>query len=373
LLWFQTDTTGHTWGTITSRGGRLSEPWRSNLIRFASDIRTAGFERFTVAFGPQWSNDPIGIYGPTGLIDDPWDPGKLEENWSFIKDAHGIVKGHGPAMSVFDVFSEGAISSYAENIPRLEAYTKEIWGRYTRAFGADDGTISVIGKGGPAEAADRARNLVEVLRKGGLPLPGWIEVHPDFDGPSVLAGLRALDVTLDELGVAQPFVLGEMSYENDGVAAAVAEFMRTSTRRVIELFEWPQTVEGGSCPSAPYRANAYLTTLTGAPAAPAPALRLPREPVLRAAVDVRGRATLTTARGRPVSAVDAGTYRLVIADRSRNAGFRLAGPGLGVSTGNRFTGTVTKTIELGTSAPYGSAYRWGPTPLGPSAKRVVVR
>ena len=46
--------------------GRLSEPYRTNLIRFTRDIRDAGFARFTVHFSPQWTNNPMGEYGPTG-------------------------------------------------------------------------------------------------------------------------------------------------------------------------------------------------------------------------------------------------------------------------------------------------------------------
>jgi hypothetical protein len=78
LLWFMTDASNQDWGVVSSAGGKLSEPYRSNLIRFVSDIRAAGFQRLTISFGPQWTNDPIGSYNPDGSITDHWDPAKLD-------------------------------------------------------------------------------------------------------------------------------------------------------------------------------------------------------------------------------------------------------------------------------------------------------
>ena len=272
-----------------------SEPWRGNLIRFSQDIKAAGLERFTIHFSPQWANDPIGLYGPNGRIQDVWDPAKLEENWGLIRNARTLVKQYGPApTTLFDIFSEGAMSPFAEDIPRVQAYTAELWRRYASAFGVEDVTISVIGKGRADEASDRVRNLVTAIRSTGLSLPRWFEIHPDFDGPPVFAELNAFDATLRELGLDQPLVLGEMSYENASVAAAVAEFVRTSQRHVIEVYEWPQTVEGGPCPPPPYRADAYRAALTGQAPKPATPLTLAPIPSLRASVATAGQVTLTT-------------------------------------------------------------------------------
>ena len=373
LLWFQTDTTGHTWGVIPSAGGRVSEPWRSNLIRFSQDIKAAGLERFTIHFSPQWANDPIGLYGPNGRIQDVWDPAKLEENWGFIRNARTLVKQYGPATTLFDIFSEGAMSPYAEDIPRVQAYTAELWRRYASAFGVEDVTISVIGKGRADEASDRVRNLVTAIRSTGLSLPRWFEIHPDFDGPQVLAELNAFDATLRELGLDQPLVLGEMSYENASVAAAVAEFVRTSQRHVIEVYEWPQTIEGGPCPPPPYRADAYRTALTGQAPKPATPLTLAPIPSLRASVATAGQVTLTTSNGTIVTTLDAGRYRILVDDRSTKAAFHLSGPNLNRSTARRFVGRRTWVLDIGLTAPFGSVFRYGADPERPGVKRLFVR
>src|SRR5262245_50383535 len=39
LLWHQSDASGQRWGTVPSGGGRLSEPYRSNLTRYLRDVR----------------------------------------------------------------------------------------------------------------------------------------------------------------------------------------------------------------------------------------------------------------------------------------------------------------------------------------------
>jgi hypothetical protein len=60
LLWHMTDATGQNWGIVPSGGGLLAEPYRSNLIRYLSDVRAAGFQQLTLVFGPQWTNWPLG-------------------------------------------------------------------------------------------------------------------------------------------------------------------------------------------------------------------------------------------------------------------------------------------------------------------------
>jgi hypothetical protein len=260
------------------------------------------------------------MYGPNGLTQDVWEPAKLEENWGFIREARTLVKRYGPTTTLFDIFSEGAVSPYQENIPRVQAYTAELWRRYSAAFGLDDVTVSVIGKGRDQEAPDRVRNLIAAIRSTGLPPPRWFGIHPDFDGPRVLAELKAFDATLRALGLDQPLVLGEMSYENASVADAVTEFTRTSERHVLELYEWPQTIEGGPCPNPPYRADAYRTALTGQPPTSSAPLTLAPIPALRASVNTLGRVKLLSASGATVTTLDAGRYRLMVDDRSARAG-----------------------------------------------------
>src|SRR6266536_2398852 len=51
LLWYMSDATGQNWGIVSSGGGRLAGPYRSNLIHYLSDVRESGIEQLTLAFG----------------------------------------------------------------------------------------------------------------------------------------------------------------------------------------------------------------------------------------------------------------------------------------------------------------------------------
>jgi hypothetical protein len=365
LLWNMSDITGQDWGVVPSAGGKIAEPYRSNLIRFASDVRSAGFVLLTVHFSPQWTNNPIGEYGPNGLTADRWDPTKFEENWSFVADVHKLVKEYGPDVTHFDFMSEGPPSQYqpAFIIDRMQNYIATMWTRYVAAFGKDDATVSIIAKGRPVDASDRLQHLIDALRPTGLGFPDWFEVHPDWTSPEVFNELQAVDDTLRANGLlAQPLVIGESSYENPAVAADIRRFMNTSSRPISEVYEWWQTTVGGPCVSAPYRADTYITTLSGAatpPPTPSP-LPLVSVPKLSGSVSSTGKVTLKTASGGVVKTLDAGPYTILVQDRSKRYGFRLSGPDLQMSTSKRFVGRKVWHVEIGTGVPYGSVFRYGP-------------
>jgi hypothetical protein len=364
LLWNMSDITGQDWGVIPSSGGKIPEPYRSNLIRFASDVHSAGFLLLTVSFSPQWTSNPVGEYGPNGLTADRWDPTKFDENWNFVADVHKLVKEFGPNVTHFDFMQEGPPSRYqpAFIIDRMQNYIATMWTRYVAAFGKDDVTVSTISKGRPVDASDRLQHLIDALRSTGLGFPNWFEVHPDWTSPDVLNQLQAVDETLRASGLlTQSLVIGESSYENPAVAADIRRFMDSSSRPVAEVYEWWQTTDGGPCASAPYRADAYITTLAGAPTPPPTPSPLPLLPVpkLIGSVSAVGRVTLKTALDNSVTALDAGPYALVVEDRSKRDGFRLSGPDLQMSTGKRFVGRRVWHLEIGTGEPYGSVFTYG--------------
>jgi hypothetical protein len=377
LLWHMSDITGHDWGVLPSAGGTLVEPYRSNLIRFASDVRAAGFSVFTVQFSPQWTNNPVGEYGPTGLVADRWDPSKFEENWALVADVHKLVKAFGPAVTHFDFISEGAASRYFPGFifERMQIYIATMWRRYVDAFGRDDATVSAIGKGSADGAADRLQNLLDALRSTGLGFPSFFEVHPDWTSPAAFDELLALDETLRANGLTtQPLVVGESSYENTAVAADIARFTRETSRPISEVFEFWQTRESGPCASAPYRADAYIAALTGTPVPPPTPSPLPLLPVptLTASLSRSGAFSFRDSGGRPVETLDAGMYRVAIRDRSQTSGFRIAGPGFKLATAKRFTGTRIWTGDIGTRAPYGATFTYAATARPRTTKKFVV-
>jgi hypothetical protein len=352
LLWHMTDVGSHRWGVVSSAGGLLSEPERSNLIRYLRDVRSAGYSRLTVSFGPMWTNSPF------GQPDYVYEPAKLEENWSFIKDTRELLETYGPPIRV-DLINEAPPSIYTppEQQPGLRHYIEELYSRYVRAYGNGDVLVSAIAKGDPSRLA----NLVEILRSTGQPLPRWFEIHPSYSAADALQDLRAADATLAANGLSQPFVIGEEAYDDRPVAQAIADFVRSSARPVDEVIEWPLQSRS-SCKdisvSPPYRADAYITLLTGKLAPPPTPNPLPlgEVPTLNASVGPGKAIALHAASGELVTDLDAGEYRIVVADRSVRDNFHLVGPDLNRRTGLRFKGTVEWRLQLGLSLPSGSRY-----------------
>jgi len=229
LLWNMADITGQDWGIVPSAGDKLAEPYRSNLIRLVSDIRAAGFSGLTVSLGPEWTNNPSGEYGPSGLTADRWDPAKLDENWRLMEDVHKLVKAVGPRITHVDFIQEGAPSDYQPRfiVERLKSYIATMWTRYVAEFGKDDVSVAVIAKGTTGSFNDRLQNLVDAFRSTGLGFPAFFEVHPDWTSPAAYNDLVAVDQTLRANGLlTQPLVIGESSYENPAVAADIARFQR---------------------------------------------------------------------------------------------------------------------------------------------------
>jgi hypothetical protein len=288
------------------------------------------------------------LYGPSGITNPHYDPSLFAENWSFIRDVRSLVEKYGPPTAHFDVDSEGvpgpsddpALAKIADD------YVTQIYKKYVDAFGNRDVTVSFVGVLGPADAAGRAKKLVADLRASGEPLPAWFDIHPSYS-PRVLPELRAVDSALTEEGLSQPLVVGEEAYDDPAVAQAIATYEATSARPVSEVLEWPLTADR-PCKdisiSAPYRADAYITALTGA----SPST------TLAAHVASARRITLTTAYGQTLTALEDGHYALAVTDSSAAANFHLAGPGVNLRTSRRFRGTKTwaVTVRPGT-------YRYG--------------
>ena len=323
---------------VPSAGGRLPEPYRTNLTHFLDDVRDAGFSMFTLTFNPWAENDPIG-YTPI-----PYDPAKFEENWRFIADVRLLVKTHGPRTTWIDLINEGAPDDWQ---PRLRDYVSELWRRYADAFGTGDALVSAIVKSDEGGSTSRLSNLITALRSTGRGMPAAFQIHPSWSRSGSLRDLRAADAVLGAEHLTQPILIGEEAYNPIGAARGIAEFVQSSERRVLEVLEWPLMSahppgdRWRRCPSSPYRIDAYARALGSKPF------------LLSARIDTGG-VSLRSA-GAPVQALGAGTYTIVTTDRSSGNGFRLlAGTAVRQTTG-RFRGTVRWRIGL----REGSTFKYG--------------
>jgi hypothetical protein len=327
LLWYMTDATGQNWGIVSSGGGHLAEPYRSNLIHYLSDVRRAGFEQLTLSFAPEWTSAPL---MPN------YDPSLFEEDWEFVRDVVPLLKRFGPRSTRIDLQNEGEPPSWLDPaaLAQAEDWITRMWSNYVDAFGSADASFSSVGADGPYDTADRVQNLIDALRASGRPLPRWFDIHPAYNFGGTLSTLQAVDALLTREGLSQPLVVGEEAYNDRFVAHAIRQFIANSPRRVLEVMEWPLRADR-SCPSAPFRADAYISVLSGSP----PSSKLTAR-VTPSAI------SLQTPYRRSVSALEAGRYEIVVHDMASRAGFQLVGPGVSRKTGLRFRGTLTWRLSL---------------------------
>ncbi len=260
VVWHMSKPTGENkfWGPIPSAGGTLREPYRTNLIRYVTEIRKFGFARFTVAFGPRRTNDPLlTIYRPT----------KFAENWRFIGAVRSLVKRYGPADTRIDLLGEGAPNETPtayEPLPRQTArYLRTMYRLYVRRFGNGDVSVSAIGSLKPAEPTNRLQNLIRILRSSGEPLPRWYDVHIGFNEAGVSHALRQAETVLIENRGYQPLVIDDAGYDNPRIAKAIKRFLRTSSIQIDEVSPWYTRTRLGCPVSPPYTPGAYGRELSG--------------------------------------------------------------------------------------------------------------
>jgi hypothetical protein len=331
LLWYMSDATGQNWGIVSSAGGRLAEPYRSNLIHYLSDVRQSGIEQLTLAFGPTWTNDPLGTN---------YDPAMFEEDWAFVRDVRPLLKRYGPPSTRVDLMSEGAPPSWLapEALAQDEDWIRRMWSNYVDTFGSADASLSSVGADGPYDTADRIKNLIDALRASGRPIPSWFDIHPAYTYDGTLSTLEGVDQLLTRDGLSQALVIGEEAYNDGAVARAIAQFTATSSRRVLEVMEWPLGADRrckDMSVSPPYRVDAYITALSGTPPSTALTARVTPDAI-----------TLRTPYHQPVTALEAGQYQIIVNDKSLRTGFQLTGPGVNRKTGRRFHGSGTWRLNL---------------------------
>lgn len=257
IVWHMTDTPGQRWGVVPSRGGRLAEPYRGNLVAYLREVRRFGFARLTISFSPQSTNDPR---------KEVWNSGSYKENWGFIRDVRSLAKRFGPADVRYDLMNEGAPSDHAPEARRrrMSHYLERLYAAYVDAFGARDVTISVIAPRGPGDGGDRLGNLIDLLDDVGTPLPRWFEIHLNHDPAGVAHGLRYADSLLTARGLGQPLTIGETSYDDPAVAAAIRAYLTPTARPLAELVQWYRRVGAACDVSPPFRADWYLCLGRGA-------------------------------------------------------------------------------------------------------------
>jgi hypothetical protein len=258
IVWHMTDPRRQIWGPVSSAGGRLAEPYRTNLTRYVTEVRKFGFKRLTIAFGPRGPNNPR---------ETVYQPGKFDENWRFLQDVRSIVKAHGPRSTHFDLLNEGAPSSYAprSRFTRVSRYVANMYRHYVNRFGRSDVTVSVITPRTPVDKGRRLQNLINIFNSTGLGQPRWYELHIGYNYGEAIQGLRDTDSVLNAKRLSQPIVVGETAYSDRGVASALKRFKRSSSRRIGEVLQWYLRHTKKCNVPPPYSARRYRKELVSLP------------------------------------------------------------------------------------------------------------
>jgi len=249
LIWFTANPSGQSWGVVGSAGGSAGG-FRTNLGRFAHEVRAAGFGRLTIAFGPRGANSPF---------QDDFDPALIDQDWQFIKAVRAIVTRDGPPSTRFDLLNEGAPSRYLKSSIRaqVDRYILRIYRSYVRRFGRTDVTVSAVGAKSPLDQGNRLDNLVTLLRQANLPLPTYFDVHANFGAAGVSHAVADAERQLAAAGLHTPLVIGETAYDDAAVGRTLRAALTRYSGSIEEIDEW-YLRPGNSCPvDPPYTVRAY--------------------------------------------------------------------------------------------------------------------
>ncbi|MEW1546114.1 hypothetical protein [Streptomyces tsukubensis] len=212
-------------GTVMdSTGGTLSEQNARNLADLLSAVRDAGFAAVEIAFFPKDANDP--------MLWTAVDESLYAENLSVVRQVRDIVVRSGLPY-VVDLVNEGAPPPGPEYAALL-AYDRRLWADYTR----DYGTADTVGFSLTVWSAGRVPQLPEVY--GDRPPPVH-EVHfygKPGDGDEYRQFMDT-DAAMDAIGYRQPWIVGEVWYDDPEAAAGIRRAMRDADREVLFLTQWP--------------------------------------------------------------------------------------------------------------------------------------
>jgi hypothetical protein len=257
IVWNITDASVRVTGEnplISSAGGTLKEPYRTNVAQYFAEVKRFGFKRLTISFSPQGKNNPI-LAG--------YDPVKFNENWGFIKTVRSLLERYGPPDTRIDLLNEGAPSNYMPGnlINQLASYIGGMYRRYVRTFGSRDVTVSLVAPRKPADLGLRLQNLLNIFKSRRLPQPRWYDVHIGYTPAQAFHGLADSDSVLSRNRLRRRLVVGETAYDDPAVARAIRSFIRHRSRRVDEVSPWYIRRERGCRISPPYDSSAYRREL----------------------------------------------------------------------------------------------------------------
>jgi len=255
MLWHMHSISNDKWGPIPSNGG-LTEPYRTNLINYLTDVKEAGFYQLIIAFAPIWENDPMENYG-SGPID--YDPAMFQENWEFIQAVRALAIQYGPPCIKIDLKAEGAPYLYlpVEIQTQVTNYDLQLYSLYADTYGTNSVGISFI-----AIAPDALDRLIDIYSSSGKGMPNLFMVslysYPIADSQQTYNLLNGIDDVMTAHGLSQSIFISETYYNNPLAAAGISMYLSNHSREISAVYEFPVMGDFSTYVAPPFAIDEYL-------------------------------------------------------------------------------------------------------------------
>jgi hypothetical protein len=212
-----------------------------NVSEFASDVKSLGYTRLYLAFGPQGNAKVTCRQQGQQTWGDCFDSTSVDKSVSFILSVRrAIDSAPHPALYV-DLQSSGGVNSGPQARIRdtMGPYLTTLVKAYSRQFPHDQTSISMSGR----HVEGRIGFVMKVYSDAGT-APSYLDFHIYDSDPATLAeigdALRSAKLRL-------PVVVGESAYGDPRAVAAITSLAAPYDPEGVPIFFWPLRDVGGDC------------------------------------------------------------------------------------------------------------------------------
>jgi hypothetical protein len=226
-----------------ARGGNLfdiDDPSvaMKNLSEFASDLKSLGYSKLYVAFGPQGNAKVTCRQQAWG---DCFDATSVDKSVSFILSVRKALDSVMHPALYIDLQSSGGVNSGPQAGVRdnMGPYLTTLIRAYSRQFPHDQTSISMSGR----HVEGRIGFVQKVYADAGT-APSYLDFHVYASDPATLAEIG------DALRSARPrlpVVFGETAYGDPRAVAAITALAAPYDPEGVPIFFWPLRDVGGDC------------------------------------------------------------------------------------------------------------------------------
>lgn len=231
-------------GMLRARGGKLPPDTLSNIVKYVTAVRDAGFKRFYLVIAPRAHAGPKCKVRRWG---DCFDPSTLPLTWSEVSQVVNSVKPLDTSNFhvYYDIGLEMCYGSRAvsPSAVQLEQYVRYMLTAWQQSFHNSDSFISCSAAtvGRIARVSESVPRLVSLYREIGV-TPAVIDIHVYSVNPDDIAAKLSIgDSGAQALNV--PLTVLETSYDNHPLFDQIGQVRSPPIRDVVL---WPKQA-GGTC------------------------------------------------------------------------------------------------------------------------------